>query len=90
MLKTKISLNWIRSVNILAVSPAPASGVPDNRPLYDKLLFLDISSDLPGRDSNRRVSVERCKPCRIPDETNEMLKYLPSDLTKYVLNFFTT
>ena len=71
------------------MSPAPACDVLDSRPHYDKLLFLDIPFDLPRRDSRRSVSVERCKPCR-PDNTQDMPKYLPSDLTKYVLNSFTT
>ena len=89
VLKTKLSLNWIGPFKILAVGPAPASDTPDNRPLHDKLLFLDLPSDQPGRDSKRRVSVERCKPCRSPDDTNDMPKYLPSDLTQYVLNSFS-
>ena len=83
MLKTILS-QWAP-----AVGPAPTSDVPDNRPLHDKLLYLDFPSDLPGRDSKRLVSVERCKPCRNPDDTSDMPKYLPSDLTQYVLNSFS-
>ena len=89
MLKTKLSLNWIGPFKIFAVGPSPTSDVPDNRPLHDTLLYLDLPSDLPGRDSKRRVSVERCKPCRSPDDTSDMPTYLPSDLTQYVLNSFS-
>ena len=85
VLKTKLALNWNGPFKILAVGPAPASDTPDNRPLHDKLLFLDLPSDLPGRDSKPRVSVKRCKPCRSPDDTTDLPKYLPADLTTYVL-----
>ena len=37
----------------------------------------------------RRVSVECCKTYRSPDDTSDMPKYLPSDLTQYVLNSFS-
>ncbi|CAN0512005.1 unnamed protein product, partial [Laminaria digitata] len=41
---SRLSLNWIGPFKILAVGPAPASDTPDNRPLHDKLLFLDLPS----------------------------------------------
>ena len=90
VLKTKLSLNWNGPFKILAVGPAPASDTPDNHPLHDKLLFLDLPSDLPGRDSKRRVSVMRCKPCRSPEDTTDLPKYLPADLTTYVLTASAT
>ena len=90
MLKTKLSLNWNGPFKILAVGPTPASDTPDNRPLQRKLLFLDLPTDLPGRDSNRRVSVERCKPCRNPDDIHDIPKYLPSGLTTYALTASAT
>ena len=71
------------------MGPAPASDAPDNRPLHDQLLFLDLPSDLPGWDYKRRVSVERCKPCQNPDDISDIPKYLPSDLTQYMLNSFS-
>ena len=71
------------------MGPAPASDTPDNRPLHDKLLFLDLPSDLLGRNCKRRVSVERCKPCQNPDDISGIPTYLPSDLTQYVLNSFS-
>ena len=90
VLKTNFSLDWIEPFKILAVGLAPASDVPGNRPIHDKLIFLDIPSDQPERDSNHRVCVERCKPCCSPDDTNGIPKNLPADLTKYVLNSFTS
>ena len=87
--KTKLALNWIGPFKILAVGTAPASDVPDNRSLHDKHLYLDVPSGLPGRDFERRVSVERCKPYRRPGDTSDVPKYLPSDLTQYVLNSFS-
>ena len=88
VLKTKLSLNWAGPHKIIAVGPAPASDIPDGRPLHDKLLYLDLPSDMPGRDSNRRVSVDRCKPCQNPDDIDDMPIHLPANLTKYVLNSF--
>ena len=85
VLKTKLSLNWNGPSKILAVGPTAASDTSDNRPLQHKLLFLDLPSDLPGRDSRPRVSVKRCKPCHNPDYTSDIPKHLPADLTTYVL-----
>ena len=56
VLRTKLSLNWIGPFKILAGGPAPASEGCDNRPLYDKLLFLDIPSGPLGWDSKGGVS----------------------------------
>ena len=86
VLKTKLSLNWIGPFKILAVGPTPASDTPDGRSLHDRLLYLDLSSDLPGRDSNCRVSVVRCKPCRNPYDTDDIKKHLPAGLSTYDLN----
>ena len=74
VLKTKLSFNWIGPFKILAVGPAPASAAPDGRPLHDKLLYVDLSSDIPGRDSKSRVSNLRCKPCRNPDDIHDIPK----------------
>ena len=67
------------------MGPTAAYDTLDNRPLQDKLLFLDLPSDLPGRGSKPRVSVKRCKPCHNPDDTSDIPKHLPADLTTYVL-----
>ena len=84
--KTKLSFSWIGPFKTLTVGPAPASAIPDGRPLHDKLLYFDLPSDMPGRDSKHHVSVLRCKPCRNPDGIHDLPKQRPADLTKYVLN----
>ena len=83
-LKAKLSLLWTGPFKILAVGPTAKA--PDGRPLADKLLFLDLPSDLPGKDSKRRVSVARCKPCSNPHDTADIPRFLPAGLTRYVLN----
>ena len=90
VLKTKQSLDSIGPQRILAVGPAPASDIPDGQPLHDKLINLNLQSDMPGRDSNRRVSVARCMPCQSPNDIHDLPKHLPANLTKYVLNSFRT
>ena len=84
----KLSLNWTGPYQILTVGPAPTS--PDGRPIGDKLLFLDLPSDLPGRDAKPRVSVTRCKPCLHPHNLSDIPKHLPADITPYVLTRFAT
>ena len=42
----------------------------------DKLLYLDLSTDMPGADAHRRVSVERCKPCTTPHDLGDMPRCL--------------
>eukprot|EP00904_Undaria_pinnatifida_P000588 jgi/Undpi1/1052/HiC_scaffold_10.g04515.m1 len=74
VLKTQLSFNWICPFKILAVGTAPASAAPDGRPLHDKLLYVDLSSDMPGRDSKPRISNLRCKPCRNPDDIHDKPK----------------
>ena len=88
VLKTKLSLNWNGPFKILAVGPTAASDTLDNRPLQDKLLFSDVPSDLPGQDSKPRVSVTRCKPWHNPDDTSDIPKHLPADLTTDVPTAF--
>ena len=85
VLKTKLSLNWNEPFKMLAVGPMAASNTPDNPPLQEKLFFLDLSSDFPGRNSKPRVSVKRCKPYHNPDDTSDIPKHLPADLTTYEL-----
>lgn len=85
VLKTNVPLNWCVPFKILAVGPASASDTPDNRPLHDRLFFLDLPFGPPGRDSKSRISVKRCKPSRSPDDTTDLPKCLHVDLTTYVL-----
>ena len=43
---------------------------------------------MPGADARRRISVQHCKPCVNPHDHGDILKYLPAELTQYVLNIF--
>ena len=88
VLKAKLSLLWTGPFKILAVGPCAKA--PDGKPLADKLLYLDLPSDMPGKDSKHRVSVVRCKPCANPHDTEDMPRFLPAGLTQYVLNNYTT
>ena len=49
-----------------------------------------LPTDLPGKDSKRRVSVARCKHCADPHDTNDLPRFLPAGLTPYVLNNYKT
>ena len=75
---------------MLTVGSVPASDVPDNCSLHDELLVPDLPCDLPGRDSKRCVSVQRCKSFRNPDDTSGMSKCLSAHLEQYVLNSYST
>ena len=55
VLKAKLSLLWTGPFKILAVGP-DAEG-PDGRLVAAKLLYLELPSDMPGKESKRRVSV---------------------------------
>ena len=61
VLKVRLSLNWTGPSKILEVGPAASA--PDKRPLADKVLYLNLPSDMPGASAKPRVAVERCKPC---------------------------
>ena len=49
-LQEKLSLNWTGPFKIVAVGPSPAANQSDGRPLGDKLLHLDLPSNLSGPD----------------------------------------
>ena len=89
VLKAKLSINWTGPYKVLAVGPYTPADTPDDSTLGDKLLYLDLPSDMPGADARRRVSVQRCKPCANPHDQGDMPKYLPAGLTQYVLNNFS-
>ena len=90
VLKEKLSLNWTGPFKILAVGPAPAADTPDGRPLGDKLLYLDLPSNLSGPAAKPRVTVARCKPCDNPYDADDIPRHLPAGLTQYVLHAFAT
>ena len=62
MLKAKFGLDRTGPYKTLAVGPCPSSDTPDAFFLRDKLLYLDLPTDMPGADAHRLVSVERWKP----------------------------
>ena len=83
---TKLSLNWTGLHKILVVGPGLG---PDGRPVADKTLYLDLPTDMPGKDKKKRVSVDRCKMCHNPSDDSDIAKHLPAGLSKYVLHSFT-
>ena len=74
-------MNWSGPFKVLAEDPTPTSNTPDNSLLQGKLLFVDLPSDLPGRDSKSRVPVKRCKACHNPNDADDISKHLLEDLT---------
>ena len=90
VLKEKLSLNWTGPFKILAAGPSPAADTPDGRPLGDKLLYLDLPSNLSDPAAKPRVTVARCKPCANPYDADDIPRHLPAGLTQYVLHAFAT
>ena len=90
VLKEKLSLNWTGHFKIIAVGPSPATDTPDGRPLGDKLLYVDLPSNLSGPAAKPRVAVARCKPCANPYDADDIPRHLPAGLTQYVLHAFAT
>ena len=86
-LVTKLPLNWTGLYKILVVGPGLG---PHGRPVANKTLYLDLPTDMPGRDQKKRVSVDRRKMCHNPSDDSDIPKYLPPGLSKYVLHSFTT
>lgn len=60
---------------------------PDTREVGNNLLLLDINKDEPGRGITPRVSVYRCKKCYNSHNDKEKPRFLPWNLSSYVLNF---
>ena len=90
VVKEKLSLDWIGLSKIIAVGPSPAHGQPDGRPLGDKLLYLDLPSNMSGPDAKTRVTVVRYKPCANPYDAGDMPRHPPAGLTLYALHTFAT
>ena len=82
----KLALNWTGPYKVLVTGPGETE---DGRKVGPKLLLLDISEDEPGNNINPRVSVYRCKKCYNPREGMDMPRFLPWDLSKYVLNQYS-
>ena len=90
VLKEKLSLNWTGPFKIVAVGPSPATNQPDGHPLGEKLLYLDLPSNLSGPSAKPRVTVARCKPCANHYDADDMPRHLPAGLTQYVSHAFAT
>ena len=90
VLKEKLSLNWTGPFKITAVGPSSAADTPDGCPLGDKLLYLDLPSNLSGLAAKPHVTVARCKPCANPYDADDIPRNLPAGLTLYVLHAFAT
>ena len=88
--KEKLSLNWTGPFKIIAVGPSSAADTPDERPLRNKLLYLDLPSNLSDPAAKPRVTVARCKPCANPYDAEDTSRHLPAGLTQYVLHAFAT
>ena len=89
-LKEKLSLNWTGPFKMFSFGPSSAADTPDGRPLGDKLLYLDLLSNLSGPAAKPRVTVARYKPCANPYDADDIPRHLPAGLTQYVLHAFTT
>ena len=89
-LKEKLSLNWTGHFKFIAISPSPAHNQPDGSSIEDKLLYLDLPSNMFGPAVKPRVSVVRCKSCANPYDADDMPGNLPAGLTHYVLHAFAT
>ena len=76
VLKEKLSLNWTGPSKIFAVGPSSAADTPDGRPLGDKLLYLDLPSNLSGLAAKPRVTVASCNAI-CPTSLRDQVASLP-------------
>ena len=90
VLKEQFSLNWTGPFKIIAVGPSSAADTPYGRPLGDKLLYLDLPSNLSGPAAKPRVTVAHCKPCANPYDADDIPRHALAGLTQYVLHAFAT
>lgn len=74
-----------RPFKVLAVGPYSAADIPDGRTLGDKLMELDLPSNLADRANNLRVAVACYKPCANP---YDMPRSLPRNIKQYVVHTF--
>ena len=51
-------------------------------------MYLDLPSDMPGKDQETHISFNRYKMCSDPSDVSNMLKYLSAGLSKYILHTF--
>lgn len=77
-IKGKLANEWVGPCKVLGVGPCEVEG----HCVGPKLSFLDMPYD---KTTNPRVSVLRCKRCILPHEERELPRYLPWNLSAYVL-----
>ena len=82
--KTKLSLDWNEHSRFLPWARLPPA--TPRQPPPARQATIHRPAFRPSR--TRLVSVKRCKPCRSPDGTTDLPKYLLRDLTTYVLTAF--
>ena len=82
VLKAKLSLNW----KLLAVGPCTPADTPDGSPLGAKLYIWIKHPICPVRMLAGAFRYNAANP--VPTSTT-MPKYLPAELTQYVLNSFS-
>ena len=71
------------------LAPVPPL-TPRTAPLWALSSYILIyPPTCPNTDARRRVSMQRCKPCANPHDHCDMPKYLPEELTQYVLDNFS-
>ena len=68
----------------------PSAAAPDDRPIGDKLLYLDFPTDEAGPATKNRVYVLRCKRYIAPHDSTDMPQQLPLSLSQYVLSKHAT
>ena len=52
---------------------------PDDCPIEEKTLYLDLPSDMPGKCQKKIVSADRLKMCSHPSDNSELSTYLVLD-----------
>ena len=88
VLKDTLSFNWTGSFKIVAVGSSPGANQLDGHSLGDKLLYLDLPSNLSGLAAKPRVTVARCKSCGNPYGADDRPRHVPAGVTQNVLHVF--
>lgn len=93
-LLSKLAHCWTGPYKVLVVGPGQLEvGQEQSGPIIEKvgpkLLLLDIKKDEPGGGITQRVSVSRCKKCYNPHEGQKKPRFLPWNMSKYILNKYS-
>ena len=82
----KLAHWWTGPYKGLVAGPGKTS---DGKEVGSKLLYLEIKAGELGKGITPRVSVHRCKKRYFPEDVTEMRRFLPWNLSKYVLNRYS-